>query len=47
MFDRFTEKRSLESARQTAKRLMGAQGESNAQSIAIKLIEHYEKLSPP
>jgi malonyl-CoA decarboxylase len=47
MFERFTEKRSLESARQTAKRLMGAQGESNAQSIAIKLIEHYEKLSPP
>jgi len=47
MFERFTEQRSLELARQTAKRLMGAQGESNAQSIAIKLIEHYERLSTP
>ena len=46
MFERFTEKRTLELARQTAKRLMGAQGESNAQSMAIKLINHYEKLSP-
>ncbi len=47
MFERFTEKRTLELARQTAKRLMGAQGESNAQSIAVKLIDHYEKLSNP
>ena len=46
MFERFTEKRALELARQTAKRLMGAQGESNAQSMAVKLIDHYDKLSP-
>ena len=45
MFERFTEKRALEAVCQTAKRLMGAQGESNAQSMAAKLIEHYEKLA--
>jgi len=47
MFERFAEKRSLEIVRQSAKRLMGAQGESNAQSMAAKLIEHWEKLSGP
>ena len=47
MFERFTEKRSLDMVRQTARRLMGAQGESNAQSMAAKLIEHYDKLSAP
>ena len=47
MFERFTEKRSLDVVRQTARRLMGAQGESNAQSMAAKLIEHYDKLSAP
>lgn len=46
MFERFTEKRALDLVRQTTKRLMGAQGESNAQSMAVKLIDHYEKLSP-
>jgi len=35
MFERFAEKRSLEIVRQSAKRLMGAQGESNAQSMAM------------
>ena len=47
MFERFTEKRALDIVRQTARRLMGAQGESNAQSMAAKLIEHYDKLSAP
>lgn len=47
MFETFTEKRSLELLRQTAKKLMGAQGESNAQSMAVKLIEHYDKLNTP
>lgn len=47
MFERFTDKRALEIARQSARRLMGAQGESNAQSMAVKLIEHYEKLGAP
>ena len=47
MFERLTEKRSLEIVRQSAKRLMGAQGESNAQSMAAKLVEHWENLSGP
>jgi malonyl-CoA decarboxylase len=46
MFERFTDQRTLELTRQTARRLMSAQGESNAQSIAIKLLDLYEKLTP-
>ena len=46
MFERFTDQRALELTRQTARRLMGAQGESNAQSMAAKLITLYEKLTP-
>lgn len=44
MFDKFSKDRSLEQARQTARRLISALGEANAQSIAIKLVEHYNKL---
>ena len=47
MFERFTEKRALDLVRQTTKRLMGAQGESNAHSMAAKLIEQYKQLSLP
>ena len=45
MFERFTDQRTLDHARQTAKRLMSAQGEANAQSMAVKLIDLYEKLT--
>lgn len=44
MFDKFKRNRTLELLRQTARQLIGALGEANAQSIAIKLIEQYEKL---
>lgn len=44
MFERFSKDRGLEGIRQTTRRLMGAQGESNAQSMAVKLIEQYEQL---
>ena len=44
MFDNFKKDRPLESVRQTARRLISALGEANAQSIALKLIEQYEKL---
>jgi malonyl-CoA decarboxylase len=44
MFEKFSKDRALEQARETAKRLISAHGESNAQSMAIKLIEQYEKL---
>lgn len=44
MFDKFTKDRHLEQVRQTARRLISALGEANAQSMAAKLVEQYEKL---
>ncbi len=44
MFDKFTKDRPLEQVRQTARRLISALGEANAQSMAAKLVEQYEKL---
>ena len=44
MFDKFSKNRSLEQARLTARRLISALGEANAQSIAIKLVEQYDRL---
>jgi malonyl-CoA decarboxylase len=44
MFDNFKKDRPLESLRQTARRLLSALGEANAQSIALKFIEQYDKL---
>lgn len=44
MFERFNKKFPLDQARETTRRLISAQGESNAQSIAVKLIEQYEQL---
>ncbi|MFD0669393.1 malonyl-CoA decarboxylase domain-containing protein [Ramlibacter sp. MAHUQ-53] len=44
MFERFTRDRLLDATRQTAKRLISALGEANAQSIAARLIDHYERL---
>jgi malonyl-CoA decarboxylase len=45
MFDKLRKDRPLDLARQTARRLLSARGEGNAQGMAIKLIEHYEKLN--
>lgn len=44
LFARLAKDRRLEQVRQTTQKLMGAQGEANAQSMAIRLIEQYEKL---
>ncbi len=44
MFEKFSKDRPLKQVRETAKRLISAHGESNAQSIAIKLINQYERL---
>ena len=47
LFARFAKDRRLDQVRQTTQKLMGAQGEANAQSMAIRLIEQYEKLDAP
>ena len=39
MFDKFTKDRPLEQVRQTARRLISALGEANAQSMAAKLVD--------
>ena len=44
MFERYRKDRALELLRQTTRRLMSTLGEANAQSIAIKLIDQYERL---
>lgn len=44
MFEKFSKNRPLEQVQETAKRLISAHGESNAQSIAIKLVDQYERL---
>jgi hypothetical protein len=45
MFERFQKDRALDRARQTTQRILSAQGEINAQSMAVKLIEHYQLLN--
>ena len=44
MIDKLRKDRPLDLARQTVRRLLSARGEGNAQGMAGKLIEHYEKL---
>jgi malonyl-CoA decarboxylase len=44
MFERYRKDRALELLKQTTRRLMSTLGEANAQSIAIKLIDQYERL---
>jgi malonyl-CoA decarboxylase len=44
MFDNFKKDKSLDNVRLIARKLLSAQGEVNAQSMAIKLIENYDRL---
>lgn len=44
MLERFLQNKKLNAAKLTAKKLLSARGEANAQSMAIKLIECYEHL---
>lgn len=44
MLERFIQNKKLDAAKSTAKKLLSARGEANAQSMAIKLIDSYEHL---
>ena len=44
MVERVNGDRALRQVREISERLISAHGESNAQSIAIKLIDHYRQL---
>jgi malonyl-CoA decarboxylase len=44
MLERFLQNKKLDAAKLTAKKLLSARGEANAQSMAIKLIDCYEHL---
>lgn len=44
MLERFIQNKKLDAAKLTAKKLLSARGEANAQSMAIKLIHSYEHL---
>ncbi len=44
MLERFIQNKQLDAAKLSAKKLLSARGEANAQSMAIKLIEQYEHL---
>lgn len=44
MLERFLQNKKLDAAKLSAKKLLSARGEANAQSMAVKLIEHYEHL---
>ena len=44
MLERFIHNKKLDAAKLSAKKLLSARGEANAQSMAIKLIDHYEHL---
>ncbi|OYU13784.1 MAG: decarboxylase [Comamonadaceae bacterium PBBC1] len=46
MLERFIQNKKLDAAKLTAKKLLSARGEANAQSMAMKLIESYEHLDP-
>ncbi len=44
MLERFIQNKKLDAARLSAKKLLSARGEANAQSMAVKLIDHYDHL---
>ena len=44
MLERFIQNKQLDAAKLSAKKLLSARGEANAQSMAVKLIDHYEHL---
>jgi malonyl-CoA decarboxylase len=44
MLERFLQSKKLDAAKLTAKKLLSARGEANAQSMAVKLIDCYEHL---
>lgn len=44
MLERFIQNKQLDAAKLNAKKLLSARGEANAQSMAVKLIDHYEHL---
>lgn len=44
MLERFIQNKKLDAAKLSAKKLLSARGEANAQSMAVKLIDHYEHL---
>ena len=44
MLERFIQNKKLDAAKLTARKLLSARGEANAQSMAIKLIQSYEHL---
>lgn len=44
MLERFLQNKKLDAAKLSAKKLLSARGEANAQSMAVKLIDHYEHL---
>ena len=46
MLQRFMKSRVLETVQQTCRRLLSERGESNAQSMARRIIEGYDLLSP-
>ena len=44
MLERFIQNKKLDAAKLSAKKLLSARGEANAQSMAVKLIDHYDHL---
>ena len=44
MLERFIQNKKLDAAKLTARKLLSARGEANAQSMAIKLVHSYEQL---
>ena len=44
MLERLIQNKQLDAAKLSAKKLLSARGEANAQSMAVKLIDHYEHL---
>ncbi len=46
MLQRFLKSRLLETVQQTCRRLLSERGESNAQSMALRILDGYEQLSP-
>jgi malonyl-CoA decarboxylase len=44
MLERFIQSKKLDAAKLSAKKLLSARGEANAQSMAVKLIDHYVHL---
>jgi malonyl-CoA decarboxylase len=44
MLERYIQNKKLDAAKLSAKKLLSARGEANAQSMAVKLIDHYDHL---